>query len=93
METVEQYAAVREEEAANDTETRDWASDKLKIGCVNRALALLSISSIGNANDMHLFQYGESVADSIENEISNELDEEDVFLTREGIEFTRSVLL
>lgn len=94
VESVEQYAATREQEAPNDIERRDWASELFYIGCTNRALALMSLSSIGNGSEMALYQYGDRVVDGTEDNCSsNALDEEDAFLTREGIQFTRNHLL
>jgi hypothetical protein len=95
VETIQQYSAVRQAEASSNSDSsRDWGTAQLKSGIRNRALALLTLSSYGTGNERHLHEYGSSseVDLASENNISS-LDEEDAFLTREGIEFTRSRLL
>ncbi len=95
VEAIQQYSAVRQAEASSNSDSsRDWGTAQLKSGIRNRALALLTLSSYGTGNERHLHEYGSSseVDLASENNISS-LDEEDAFLTREGIEFTRSRLL
>jgi predicted RNA methylase len=93
VETVQRYAAIRQAETPVDIDARDWETAQLESGMYNRALALVSISSIGRGNRMTLHQYEDHSTSDIESESSNELDEEDAFLTKEGIAFTRTCLL
>ena len=95
METVQQYAAVRQAEMSSNTDSlQAWGAEQLKIGIRNRALALLTISSFGKGNERCLHEYGSGPeVDMASDDSINSLDEEDAFLTTKGIAFTRSRLL
>jgi methylase of polypeptide subunit release factors len=82
VETTYDYAKEREVEAGFDIATRDWRPTSNNI--TNRALALISISR-SITSEKNLFCY--------RNELNRDADEEDQFLTRDGIHFVRENLL
>ena len=95
VETVQQYATVRQAETSSKADPlRDWGALQLQSGIRNRALALLTVSSFGKGNErcLHEYKSGQEVDMASDDSISS-LDEEDAFLTMEGIQFTRSRLL
>ena len=94
VEAAEDYARERENEAGTPIEIRDWnPSPCLMIR--NRALVLIKISrankKIGNSNQGSLFCFkGKENKQALS---SSAADEEDLFLTAEGIQFARKNLL
>ncbi|KAL3771209.1 hypothetical protein ACHAWU_010296 [Discostella pseudostelligera] len=89
VETTDDYAKEREVEAGFDIATRDWNPSSNQI--VNRALALITISR-AITSGMNLFCF----RTELESEIvpaSATTDEEDQFLTHDGIHFVRKHLL
>jgi methylase of polypeptide subunit release factors len=82
VETAYDYAKEREVEAGFDIANRDWRPPANNI--TNRALALISISR-SISSEKNLFCY--------RNELNRDADEEDQFLTRDGIHFVRENLL
>lgn len=89
VETTFAYAKEREGEAGFNIATRDWSPPSNQI--TNRALALISISrAITPA--LNLFCYRTEV-DSAKIPHSTTTDEEDLFLTEEGLNFVRYNLL
>ena len=94
VETVSSYSRVRESEAGLDF-SRDWTSAMAKDDIYNRALALISLrhkseGGNGDGNDLYCFRGDEK--DEEENQ-ENAADEEDAFLTRQGVFFVRKSLL
>jgi len=94
VETMEEYAREREEEAGCQVFGRDWIpSEKIR----NRALVLITICQYYEKSD-NVFSTGkelhclksEACVDLTE---SYNADEEDLFLTRRGIDFARHYLL
>ena len=94
VETVLSYSRVRESEAGLDF-SRDWTSAMAKDDIYNRALALISLrhkseGDNGDGNGLYCFRGDEK--DEEENQ-ENAADEEDAFLTRQGVFFVRKSLL
>jgi hypothetical protein len=89
VETIHHYAKEREVEAGFDIATRDWSPPLNQI--TNRALALISISRAFTPA-LNLFCFRTEL-DSAKIPHNSTTDEEDLFLTKEGLNFVRRNLL
>lgn len=94
VETVDSYSRVRESEAGLGV-SRDWTSAMAKDDIYNRALVLISLrhkSEGGNGGGNGLYCFRGDEKDEEENR-EHAADEEDAFLTRQGVSFVRESLL
>lgn len=100
VETIDSYSKVREEEAGLEY-ARDWATPMQKDDIFNRALVLISMhrqcpkNTAASSDDNGLFCFASTSNETgaiLVDDQKEAADEEDAFLTREGIAFARNSL-
>lgn len=87
VETTKDYAREREDESGLASRSRDWHVSHIR----NRALVLVSIEISSSDQQNHLYCYKEKARQCCDD--AYYIDDEDLFLTRKGINFARKNLL
>lgn len=89
VETAEEYALERENESGVEIQSRDWHVKHIR----NRALVLITIELNSSDKRNCLYCYKEMAEQGLDDADAHYIDDEDLFLTRQGINFARQNLL